>query len=260
MVSFREVVEVLRGPLDREALVRMLPELGLARGLTQSPYHHLDTLEHILETVRCVRRELEDGSLGARVPADRFEALLFAALMHDVAKPLTRGEVEGRVVFVAHDTLGARMVERVCLRLGAPAMLSDLARTLTHLHLKIGFMENPRTDYPPERIVRAAGPFCEELAVLSWADRLSARGPRLRKEHIERHRRLCARFIEVGRTLGPCREPDYEGLSSKLAHPPGAVVGAAASRLRILRAGGMEEEEAFGRVWSAAGVLHKEDR
>lgn len=237
-------------------MIRLLPELGLARGLAQSPYHHLDTLDHILETVRHVRRELEESVLGARVPAERFEALLFAALMHDVAKPLTRGEVEGRVVFVAHDTLGARMVEEMCLRLGAPAMHSDLARTLTYLHLKIGFMENPRADYPPERIARAAGPFCEELAVLSWADRLAARGPRLKKEHVERHRRLCVRFLRVSRELGPRSEPDYKELASRLSCPPDAVVGSASSRLRILRAGGMSCGEALACAGSFA-ALHK---
>ena len=62
---------------------------------------------------------------------------------------MTRGEVEERVLFVSHDSLGARLVRRICRRLGLSASLTDLAATLTALHLKIGFMESDRTDYTP---------------------------------------------------------------------------------------------------------------
>ncbi|CAA9476869.1 MAG: tRNA nucleotidyltransferase, A-adding, partial [uncultured Rubrobacteraceae bacterium] len=184
----------LEPPSDPAAFLEAVPELSLARGLEGSPYHHLDTLDHILEVVRRVEEELEVRRLGASVPAGRVEGLRLAALLHDVAKPVTRGEIEGRVLFVAHDSLGAALARRICRRLEAPASHADLAATLTALHLKIGFMENPRTDHPPERLARAAGPFGEELAVLSLADRLAAQGPRLKPEHIDRHVALCADF------------------------------------------------------------------
>ena len=257
-MSLAGLRRVLDGPLDAGEIKRLLPELALARDLEQSPYHHLDTFDHVLEVVRGVQRELAEGTLGARVDPERAADLRFAALVHDIAKPVTRGEVEGRVIFVAHDSLGARLVCRVCSRLGAPARLADLAATLTALHLKIGFMENPRSDYPPERVACAAGPFGEELAVLSWADRLAARGPRLKKEHIERHRRLCLRFLEISREHGPYPEPDYERLAGKLPTSLGdAEMGCAASRLRLLTARGMGCEEALGYLSGLSGELHK---
>ena len=172
--------------------------------------------------------------------------------MHDIAKPVTRGEVEGRVLFVAHDTLGVRLVHRICRRLGLPAQLADLASTLTALHLKIGFMGNPRSDYPPERLARAAGPFGEELAVLCWADRLAAQGSRLKPEHIERHRELCMEFLRTSRNYGPYPEPDYEGLAGLLHYPPGADAGYAASQIRLLEARGVEKDKALkytSRLW-----------
>nr|MBA4115983.1 HD domain-containing protein [Rubrobacter sp.] len=174
--------------------------------------------------------------------------LFVVGLLHDIAKPVTRAEVEGRVLFVAHDTLGARMVHRVCRRLGLSARVTDLAVTLTALHLKIGFMGNPRSDYAPERLARAAGPFGEELAVLSWADRLAARGPRLKEEHVERHRELCTRFLRVSRNLGPYPASDYNGLASTINVAPGANVGYAASRVRLLVARGLSESEAVRHV------------
>lgn len=240
--------EALERPLDAQTLLQEVPELRLALGQEQGPFHHLDTFEHILETIRSVERELAEGRIGARVSREGYRGLRIVGLLHDVAKPVTRGEVGGRTLFVAHDTLGARMSHRICRRLGLSARFTDLVTTLTALHLKIGFMGNPRSDHPPGRLARAAGPFGEELAVLSWADRLAARGPRLKTEHVERHRQLCVEFLRISRDLGPHPEPDYEKLAGRLKDPPGADVGYAASRLRLLGARGLEEDKALEHV------------
>lgn len=241
--------ETLEDTLDVNALLREIPELRLARGQGQGSFHHLDTLEHILETVRSIKRELAEDQIGARVGEEGREALFMVGLLHDIAKPVTRGQAEGRVLFVAHDTLGARLAHHVCRRLGISSRITDLVTTLTALHLKIGFMGNPRSDYSPERLARAAGPFGEELAILCWADRLAAQGPRLKPEHIERHRKLCLEFLRKSREIGPYPEPDYEGIAGRLDHPPDADVGYAASRVRLLQARGVGEDEAFGYVF-----------
>ena len=240
--------EALERTLDVGALLREIPELRLARGQGQGSFHHLDTLEHILETVRGIKRELAEDQIGARVGEEGREALFMVGLLHDIAKPVTRGEVEGRVLFVAHDTLGARLAHRACRRLGCSARITDLATTLTALHLKIGFMGNPRSDYSPERLARAAGPFGEELATLCWADRLAAQGPRLKPEHLERHRELCLEFLQKSRELGPYPESDYEGIADRLGYPPDADIGYAASRIRLLRARGVAEDAAVRHV------------
>lgn len=238
----------LEPPLDETAVLDVVPELSLARGLGQGPYHHLDVFDHTLEVARRVEQELGERRIGARVREDHVGGLRLAALLHDVAKPLTRGELDGRVLFVAHDTLGAALVRRVCRRLELSALVTDLAATLTALHLKIGFMKHYRTDHPPERLARAAGPFGEELAVLSWADRLAAQGPRLENKHLERHRSLCAEFLAVSRGLGPYTESAYGDLSRRLSLSAGADAGYAASRLRALVAGGLGEDEALVRL------------
>ena len=228
----------LEPPLDLARLLESVPELSLSRELEGSPYHHLDTLDHVLEVVRGVERELEEGRVGARVRDDRVRGLRLAALLHDVAKPVTRGELEGRVLFVSHDSLGAAMVRRIGGRLGLSAGETDLTATLTALHLKIGFMGYPKTDYPPERLARAAGPFGEELAVLSLADRLAAQGPRLRPEHLERHEELCTQFLCVSRGLGPYPGPAYAALEGESSGASEADVGYAASCQRLLEARG----------------------
>jgi poly(A) polymerase len=237
----------LEPPLDLAWLLEAVPELALARELEGSPYHHLDTLDHVLEVVRGVERELEEGKIGARIREDRVPGLRLAALLHDVAKPVTRGELEGKVLFVSHDSLGAAMVRRIGRRLGLSAGETDLTATLTALHLKIGFMGHHRTDYPPERLSCAAGPFGEELAVLSWADRLAAQGPRLKPEHLQRHEELCTRFLRISRDLGPYPEPDYAALKEGSSYSSNADVGYAASRLRLLVARGTGQSSTFAR-------------
>ena len=168
-----------------------MPELALSRGVEQSPYHHLDTFEHTLEVVRGVERELWEERLGARVRPTGVEGLKLAAALHDVAKPVTRGELGERVLRLPRlFRRQARPADMLQARLSAS--LTDIAATLTALHLKIGFMESARTDYPPGRLARAAGPFGEELAVLSWADRLAAQGPRSSGASTSSATRSCA--------------------------------------------------------------------
>jgi poly(A) polymerase len=248
---------VLEPPLDAVGLLDVIPELSLARELEGSAYHHLNTLDHVLEVVRGVERELEEGRLGARVGEGSVRGLRLAALLHDVAKPVTRGEFEGRVLFVSHDSLGAGMVRRIGRRLGLTARETDLTVTLTALHLKIGFMGHSRSDYPPERLARAAGPFGEDLAVLSWADRLAAQGPRLKPEHLRRHEDLCTWFLRVSRELGPYQVPDYAALQRVLSSSSDADVGYAASYLRLLVARGVDENSDL--VRRAARRLPVED-
>ena len=109
-------------------------------------------------------------------------------------------------------------------------------------------MQHHRADYPPDRLARAAGPFGEELALLGWADRLAAQGPRLKPEHVERHREVCVAFLRTSRGLGPYPEPDYAALARRLSPDRDlapADLGYAASAPRLFVARGSEEERAL---------------
>jgi hypothetical protein len=60
-----DLIAALEPPLDLAELLDAVPELALSRELEGSPYHHLDTLDHVLEVVRGVERELQEGRVGA---------------------------------------------------------------------------------------------------------------------------------------------------------------------------------------------------
>ena len=253
-----DVKQLLEPPVSEAEVLEAVPELALAKGLGQGPYHHLDVFGHTMEVVRGVERELQEDSLGAHIQPGRLAGLRLVGLLHDVAKPVTRGEFDGKVLFIAHDTLGAGFAHRICRRLGISAEDTDLVVTVTALHLKIGFMGNERADYPPARLVRAAGPFGEELAVLSWADRIAAQGPRLKQEHLDRHRELCSEFLRLSREGGPHETPDYEDFSGGLPDPASgpADAGYVASRVRLLRSRGVSRGAAENYVFEVSRRGH----
>src|SRR4051794_41230419 len=107
------------GDLGPAAVV--VPELGALRGVEQNVFHHRDVHGHTLEVLGSVAH-LETGppELGEHAEAvremlaepladelTRGGGMRFAALLHDAAKPLTRGmRPDGRVTFVGHDAAG----------------------------------------------------------------------------------------------------------------------------------------------------------
>ena len=103
-----------------------VPELAPMAGFDQkSPYHAHDVLEH---TAR-VCAGVEEFTGGAS------QALRWAALLHDVAKPECWSEdVSGRGHFFGHPEAGARTARRVMARLAIPGDVSRAAAALVLLH------------------------------------------------------------------------------------------------------------------------------
>ena len=137
----------------------MLPELEALQGIEQNRFHHLDVYGHTLEVLdRTIELQADPSAVfGEEHAADlralldeplademtRGEALRWGALLHDAAKPLTRGvrPEDGRVTFIGHDAKGAelaqdgarqaaheRAVARACRRAGAQPPAPRLPR------------------------------------------------------------------------------------------------------------------------------------
>lgn len=104
-----------------------VPELAPMEGFDQrSPYHAHDVLEH---TAR-VCAGVEEFS-GGCAP----QALRWAALLHDVAKPACWSEdVSGRGHFFGHPEAGARTLRRVMGRLAVSGDVTRAAAALVMLH------------------------------------------------------------------------------------------------------------------------------
>lgn len=195
------------------ALGVVLPELAALAGVEQSTYHHLDVYHHTLAVLaEAVALERDPAAVfgeqqGAAVAAllaepladelTRGTALRFGALLHDIAKPQTRGVTdEGRVTFWHHDAEGAELSRAILARLHASERLRAHVAALARHHLRPGFLVRerpllPRVEY---RYLKASEPVEVDVLLLSVADRLATRG-RKADEAIVRHLELTRELI-----------------------------------------------------------------
>jgi putative nucleotidyltransferase with HDIG domain len=182
----------------------VLPELDALRGVEQSAYHHLDVYQHtlaVLEQAIAIERDPEPafGPLAGDVAAllaepladelKRGGALRFGALLHDAAKPATRGvTAEGRVTFIGHDREGAELARGVLGRLRASERLRSHVAALTRNHLRLGFLvhQQPLDRRTIYGYLVNCDPVAADVTVLSVADRLATRG-RKAEEAIAKH-------------------------------------------------------------------------
>jgi putative nucleotidyltransferase with HDIG domain len=111
----------------------------------------------------------------------RAQGLRWGALLHDAAKPLTRGEWEGRVTFMGHDSRGAELARDVLGRLRASERLRAHVAALARHHLRLGFLVHEPQPLAPRTMfayMRACEPVEVDVTLLSIADRLATRGVR----------------------------------------------------------------------------------
>jgi poly(A) polymerase len=235
----------------------ILPELAALRGVEQNEYHHADVYGHTLEVLDAVARlERDPGVLGERAVgllteplADeltRGGAMRFAALLHDAAKPQTRGErPDGRVTFIGHDRAGAELARDVLRRLRASQRTVDYVAALTLHHLRLGFLvhERPLDRRTIWRYLRATAPWSDDVTIFTVADRLATRG-RAADEAIAAHVELAREMLAV--EPGPA-EPLIRGdeLARELGIAPGPRLGELLAQLeedRFAGAVGTREE------------------
>ncbi|HLC40316.1 MAG TPA: HD domain-containing protein, partial [Methylomirabilota bacterium] len=137
--------------LDRLGLLRVIiPEIEAMKGTRQPAPHRFTVWEHSLRTVASLDALLADLSLLALYSDDlaghlrealgsaasRAQVLKLAGLLHDVAKPETRAEVDGRVRFIGHDTRGAEIAGDVAERLRLPTKATRTLAQLVRHHLR----------------------------------------------------------------------------------------------------------------------------
>jgi putative nucleotidyltransferase with HDIG domain len=217
---FGELKRIVAGPQPQLGLAQLdalgalgvvLPELTGQRGVEQSKYHHLDVYMHTLEVLTQVvelERDLsplgEHAAAAAAVMAEpladeltRGQALRFGALLHDAAKPQTRGETpEGRVTFIGHDQSGAELARAALGRLRASERLQAYVAALTRHHLRLGFLVHraPLSRRDVHAYLRACEPVEVDVTLLSVADRLATRGHKA-DEAIARHLELARELL-----------------------------------------------------------------
>ena len=243
----------------------VLPELVALRGVEQSAYHHLDVYEHTLTVLDGVARLQRDpvaagvdpgvAALLAEPLSDeltRGTAMRFAALLHDAAKPLTRGvRPDGRVTFIGHDAEGARLARKVLGRLRSSQRLRDYVAALIAHHLDLGFLVHSRPLDRREvfRYLNATEPYSADITIFTVADRFATRG-RNADAAIAAHVELASEMLAAEPPAPPLVRGDE--LMAELGIRPGPQLGQVLAQLA--------EDQYAGEVTTRAHALARARR
>ncbi|MFZ5774295.1 MAG: HDIG domain-containing metalloprotein [Thermodesulfobacteriota bacterium] len=178
---------------DTGLLAELFPDLAAGQGMSQPDSHHLDVLGHSLEALRCLDTLLVEpglffpghGAVFAQwLDADpkRAPRVRWAALLHDIGKPVTHAIREGRITFHNHDQAGADLLHRVAARFRWPRREEEWIGRLVGLHMWPFHLSNVRRKNGVSRraclrLGKAVGDDLAGLFLLAMADSLAGNGP-----------------------------------------------------------------------------------
>lgn len=186
--------ETLRDMAETGLLRRLLPELYQGEGVEQPEFHHLDVLEHCFLALQMMEMILAEPERffpghGAKIIGYLQEervvrCLKWAALMHDVGKPVTkeiRPDKDDRVTFYGHDEVGRELFLQFADRLKWSKADAQLVGSLIAMHMHPFHLCNVQREEPVSQ--RAALKLCRRaeksligLFLLAMSDSLASLG------------------------------------------------------------------------------------
>jgi len=249
-------------------LTAIIPELELARGVSQPFVHFWDVLDHSIQTAAAVDFILRRGSwqygsedILAFVPwtttlqqhfnegvgsgSTRGSLLRLAALLHDIAKPQTRSvDEDGRARFLGHARDGATMTSSILERLRFSSREIKLVGLMVEQHMRPGQMS--QCELPSRRSIyrffRDTGETGIDILFLNLADHLATRGPLLDmalwQEHVQTVAYILEKQAEEESLVLPPKLIDGHDLINIFGMQPGPEIGALLEALHEAQAAG----------------------
>lgn len=151
--------------LQKAGLLRfIIPELELGIGVTQNLHHIYTVWEHNVKAL-------------ATCPSPKLSVRL-ACLLHDVGKPHTKRGEGYHATFYNHDHVGARMTEKILMRLRFPKVIVKKATLLVDNHL-FYYNVGEVTEASVRRLIKRVGlENMDDLMAVRIGDRLGSGVPK----------------------------------------------------------------------------------
>ena len=198
-------------------LEEIFPFVKELKQVPPNSHHHLDLFNHSVETVKQVQNLYNSAESDVKEHLDSIDFggftslahLKLAAFMHDIGKFSTWTIVDGKHRFIKHDDVGAKMSVKILKNLHFSNKQIDYISSMIKYHIYPSHvMSSPQiTEKIMMRYIRKMDKNSIDAIILAQADRLSARGPEITDEIVERNitflNMLLKFYLEVRETLKP---------------------------------------------------------
>ena len=198
-------------------LEEIFPFVKELKQVPPNSHHHLDLFHHSIETVKQIQNLYNESSDVVKEHLNaidfggfsRLAHLKLAGFMHDIGKFSTWTIDEGKHRFIKHDDVGAKMSVKILKDLHFSNKQIDYISSMIKYHIYPSHVMTSVqiTEKIMMRYVRKMDTNSIDAVILAQADRLSARGPEITDEIVERNitslNMLLRFYLEARETLKP---------------------------------------------------------
>ena len=155
----------MRELIDFDLMTHLIPELLETEGVDQPLEYHQegDVLNHLLKSLHEIPQEWVS------------EELVWAVLLHDIAKPQTISR-EDRIRYNDHAQRSAQMADKILKRLKFPKTKTTHITWMIHHHMSIGLILEMRRAHQVDYFLN---PWFEDLMKLTYCDSMGTIPPEL---------------------------------------------------------------------------------